>query len=392
MKLAIIRRRYNPYGGAERFIERLTLRLAERNIDTTIITESWSQTGSPSKILKISSQGFSRAGRFRSFQKSVRKSLYKTEHTLGEEPKNHNKKFDLTQSHERIPGVDIFRLGDGLHLSWLRRLQQESGIVKSLWNRFDPYHRAVIEAEHSMARDSNLQFVANSTLVQNELREILGVPDQRISLIHNGIDTQQFCPANSEQKVGARKRISDETGVNITSDTLVVGFVGSGFFRKGVFPLIQACANLKDCVLLICGKDKQSSKANSLIQRLNVTERIALTGPMSDVRPLLWASDIFALPSLYDPSSNAMLEAMSCGLPIITSQGTGMWQEISSSGAGLVCDRSPDSLLHALKLMKTQATRESMSGYARRLAKTFDSNQIADQWLRLYDSILERRS
>jgi len=67
MRLAIIRRRYNPYGGAERFIERLIPRLAQRNIETTILTEQWEKNSAEAKVITVPVSGMGRASRFRSF-------------------------------------------------------------------------------------------------------------------------------------------------------------------------------------------------------------------------------------------------------------------------------------------------------------------------------------
>ena len=71
MKLAIIRRRYNPYGGAERFIERLIPKLGERGIDTYIIAEQWQRESMAAKVITAPVSGVSRRARFQSFQKAV---------------------------------------------------------------------------------------------------------------------------------------------------------------------------------------------------------------------------------------------------------------------------------------------------------------------------------
>jgi len=95
MRLAIIRRRYNPYGGAERFIERLLAHLNKRGIKNTIITEDWSgpNNADGTECLRIQSSGFTRAARFKSFQKSV--------HTVLNQETAAGRQFDLIQSHEQ---------------------------------------------------------------------------------------------------------------------------------------------------------------------------------------------------------------------------------------------------------------------------------------------------
>jgi UDP-glucose:(heptosyl)LPS alpha-1,3-glucosyltransferase len=383
MRLAIIRRRYNPYGGAERFIERLIPRLAQRNIETTILTEQWEKNSAEAKVITVPVSGMSRAARFRSFSTGVSAQLA--------QQAAQGNRFDLIQSHERLLGVDIYRLGDGIHAAWVKRLQQESSGLRALWLGLDSFHRAVMQTESAMARDPNLHFVANSSLVQQELQDLLAVPEDRITLIPNGVDTQRFVPAVASQRESARLQLAQTTGLTITPEAFVIAAVGSGFSRKGMFLLIEACARLKECVLLICGKDKESAKAQSLIARLGAADRIALTGPLEDVRPLLWAADVFALPSLYDPSSNAVLEALSCGVPVVVTQDVGMAWEITDAGAGMLCERSVASLLQALRKSQDLDRLRKMAYQARVFALRYDQGLIIEQWLNFYQSARGRK-
>jgi UDP-glucose:(heptosyl)LPS alpha-1,3-glucosyltransferase len=385
MRLAIIRRRYNPYGGAERFIERVTARLTKRAIETTIIAEDWSGSDKVfgNKHIEVKCSGLSRTSRFVSFQKSVRAVL---DHEAAA-----GRGFDLIQSHERVTGVDIFRLGDGVHAAWVRRLQQESRGLRSLLLNMDSYHRAVIDTERAMARDSKLHYVANSSLVVNELQEYWSVPDSRITLIPNGVDTSFFSPATPIQKEESRQALAKQHSVGITPETLIITVVGSGFSRKGIFQLIEACAKVKNYVLLICGEDKAAGKAKTLIKHLGVESRIALTGPLEDVRPLLWAADIFALPSLYDPSSNAVLEALACGVPVIVTRDVGMAWEITDTDAGTICDRSVASILLALRKCADAGRRQHMAYQARAFALRYDQSQIIEQWLEFYRTMRAQR-
>jgi len=383
MRLAIIRRRYNPYGGAERFIERLIPRLAQRNIDTTILTEQWEKNSAEAKVITVPVSGMSRAARFRSFNSQVTAQLA--------QQSAQGSGFDLIQSHERILGADIYRLGDGVHAAWVSRMQKESSGLRDFWLGMDSFHRAVMQTESAMARDPNLHFVANSSLVQQELEDLLAVPEDRITLIPNGVDTQRFAPAMPSQKASARGELAQATGLVIAPESLVVAVVGSGFSRKGIFLLIEACARLKECVLLICGKDKESGKTQSLIARLGAADRIALTGPLEDVRPLLWAADVFSLPSLYDPSSNAVLEALSCGVPVIVTRDVGMAWEITDADAGLICERSVASLMQALRKCEDADRLRKMAYQARAFALRYDQGLIIEQWLNFYQTLRARK-
>lgn len=393
MRLTIIRRRYNPFGGAERFIEGITPRLAERGIITTIIAEDWRGArgvhggGGTTSVIRVKSSGWTRTARFFSFQKAVQQALAASLQGDGDVLTSPVTKFDLIQSHERLVGADIFRLGDGVHTAWVRRLQREAKGLKSFWLRQDTFHQAVIETERAMAREPKLHYVANSALVRDELQEYLSVPGERITLIPNGVDTKRFVPPLPAQKEETRRLLATQMGIEIAQDAVVVSFVGSGFRRKGVFQLILACVALKNCVLLVCGKDKDANKAKAMIARLGAGDRIVLTGPLQDVRPLLCASDLFALPSLYDPSSNAVLEALSCGLPVVVTKDVGMAQEIAAAQAGTICTRDPESIMQGLRVGFDPAQRQMMSDQARSFALGYDQDRVIDQWLDFYNTL-----
>ncbi|MFM8490336.1 MAG: hypothetical protein ACKN9X_00145, partial [Candidatus Methylopumilus sp.] len=133
MEIAIIRRKFTPFGGAESFILRSSLGLSSLGIKFSIISERWTRNTYASKDirwLEAKAHGFFRFSRFLSFQNSVKKIL----------TENH---FDLVQSHERLTGVDIYRLGDGIHAAWVDRLLKTSLWYKKIWLKIDPYHKKI---------------------------------------------------------------------------------------------------------------------------------------------------------------------------------------------------------------------------------------------------------
>ena len=190
MKIAIIRRKFTPFGGAENFILRTSSRLSSLGIKISIISEQWKRDANNSKNitwLEVKARGFFRFSRFLNFQNAVKKII----------TSNH---FDLIQSHERLTGVDIYRLGDGVHAAWVDRIKKNSAWYKKIWLNFDPYHQKVIRIEKEMAEDSNLFYVANSDLVKNELSKYYNVPMSRIRVIENGIDIRSFHAVSNSKK------------------------------------------------------------------------------------------------------------------------------------------------------------------------------------------------
>jgi UDP-glucose:(heptosyl)LPS alpha-1,3-glucosyltransferase len=88
----------------------------------------------------------------------------------------------------------------------------------------------------------------------------------------------------------------------------------------------------------VAGADKHRRDYARLAARLHVAEHVRLLGPLADVRPLLHAADAFVQPALYDPLPNAALEALACGLPVVTSRKSGAAELIEHARNGWLVD------------------------------------------------------
>ncbi len=328
MKIAIIRQRYNPFGGAERFVERALGALVAEGAEVSLITRSWAgavQSGFHQVSCDPSySRLFGgRVARDRSFAQAARLAMQQGG-------------YDITQSHERIPGCMIFRAGDGVHAAWLVHRSKTLGWLGRLAQRLSGYHRYVLTAEREMFGHPALQAViCNSTMVADEIARFYGVDRSKLHIIYNGVDTAVFHPG-----LAAEFRDSVRREAGIPADAPLLLYVGSGFERKGVPRLLQAFAQMQcqDAHLVIVGADRRLKAMRALAGRLGLTSRAHFTGPLMDVRPWYGAADGFVLPTLYDPCPNAALEALACGLPIVTSTTCGASDWVSSGENGWVVD------------------------------------------------------
>ena len=375
MKIAIIRRKFNPFGGAEKFILRTIQGLSNFNIHTSIIAESWAKNDDVSSLtgqdwIKADATGKSRTSKFLAFQNSVGHIL-----------ETHD--FDLIQSHERLLGADIYRLGDGIHASWVARLASVSPWYTRLWLKIDPYHSAVIRTEKAMANEPHLTYVANSDLVKQELMNWYDVAENRIVLIENGIDGSAFTPASTALKAAEKTKL----GLNPNAPTVV--FVGSGFARKGAFDLLDAVKSLPEFQLVIVGHDKQLAKLKKRVKEYDIGKRVFVTGPQHDVTPFLTAADIFCLPSLYDSFPNAVLEALCCALPVIVTDAVGIADALTKHHAGVVCEKEASSIANALQ--RVWKNKEEMSQNALTLSRNYDLAKASELWLNLYNTLINQK-
>lgn len=373
MRLAVVRKRFNPFGGAERFIVTAAGALIARGVEVTVVTEDWSGGDVPglSRVVVPKAGGLLRSTRLARFQAACENAI----RTGG---------FDLVQTHERLLGADLFRAGDGVHAAWIARLGRERGPLGAALLRLDPMHRLVMATERAMAA-SNMLFVANSELVAGEIRDLLGVPETRLRVIENGVDLDRFRPAEADARAAAR------AAFGLSADVPVVAFVGSGFERKGAFALVEALARpeLREVHALVAGADRQLKKLRQSVERLGLSGRVQILGGIPDPRAVLAAADLFALPSLYDPMPNAALEALACGLPVVTCEGAGIATAVAATGAGAVVDRAPEDL--ASGLARTLARLPEARTAAAALRPSLDLTLAVERWRALYDELLANR-
>lgn len=378
MNIAIVRQRYNPYGGAERFVERALAALAAEGAAITLITRNWD--GAPQQGFRqitcdppYSRLFGGRTGRDRRFTACAQAAM-----AAGG--------FDITQAHERIPGCTIFRAGDGVHAAWLEARARVLSPLQRLAQRLSRYHRYVLGAERAMFAHPALRAViCNSQMVADEISRHYGVDDRKLHVIYNGVDTAVFHPRLADEFRSATRA---QAAIPAAAPMLL--FVGSGFERKGVPQLLRAAAGMRraDARLVIVGADRKLPTMRRLAGRLGLAGRVHFTGPLADVRPWYGAADGFVLPTLYDPGPNAALEALACGLPVVTSTTCGAREWIRPGTNGWVVDAVDEAGLAArLDDLAGLAGDAAGRAAARRSAEPLTLAAMAERLLALYRSL-----
>lgn len=373
VRLAIVRQKYRPDGGAERFISRALEALDDDSLELNIITRSWQGEPKPEWHLHICNpKKWGRISRERGFAVAAR-TCWQQE------------KFDIVQSHERIAGCDIFRAGDGVHRVWLEQRARVVSPVQRLLTQVSRYHRYVMTAEEEMFRSPALKkIICNSLMVKNDIMRCFQVPEEKFAVIYNAIDATRFMPATAEQRQQSREQL------NLPDNAKVFIYVGSGFERKGLKASISALA-ATDAHLLVVGQDKQQSRYENLARSLGCEKRIHFLGVQNNVIPFYHAADSLILPTLYDPFPNVILEAMACGLPVITSFTCGGAEFIVDGKQGFVCDALDVPALTAAAVAIPQRTLDSRMGdLARERVLPCSPQQLATQLHALYQQVLQQ--
>jgi UDP-glucose:(heptosyl)LPS alpha-1,3-glucosyltransferase len=290
--------------------------------------------------------------------------------------------FDLIHSFERTWYQDVFRAGDGCHREWLRRRAIMKGPFQSLADRINPRHRAFLDLENRLFRSERLKKVlANSKQGKAEIIEHYGLPEDQIEVVYNGLDRRRFHPGLADQH---REAVREE--LEMTSDAPMVLMVGSGFERKGLKELIKAMRGV-EAALVAAGKDQPIPYALQA-RDVGIGRRAWFPGPRSDVHRLYGAADLFCLPSWYDPFSNACLEAMAAGLPVVTTDQTGAAEVIENGVNGYVVSFPvvSEELTEKINL-GLELDREKLMAANQKILEPFDWDKNVDQTLAVYQEI-----
>lgn len=293
MKIGLVRRGFSGTGGAEAYLLRLARGLVQAGQEPVLITSAeWPAEKWPGgQIIRL--PGATPAKFARAFAESTFD-------------------VDLTFSLERVPGCDVYRAGDGVHAAWLRRRSQFEPAWKRWFHQFNPKHLALMYLERELFKSARA-VIANSHMVAKEIRHWHDYPLEKIHIVPNGIGTA----LPRQDKAQARAKLG------LAADEYVALFVGTGWERKGLIFAKSAVELLETpATLLVAGRGSPGKYTSP---------RLKFLGPVSDLSTPFSAADVFVLPTVYDPFSNACLEALAAGLPVVTSQANG-FAEIITEG------------------------------------------------------------
>jgi UDP-glucose:(heptosyl)LPS alpha-1,3-glucosyltransferase len=373
LRLAIIRQRYTPHGGAERFVEGALEALLERGVANSLYTRQWPNTRLQ-LIEPVLCNPFyvGRLWRDWSFARAVCGAVA-------------TKAPELVQSYERLLCCDVYRAGDGVHRAWLDEWLRDASAFKRWRVESNFYHRYLLDIERRLFASPWLRAViCNSKMVRDEIHERFGLSLEKLPVIYNAVDSAVFSPELKQHRAGVRQKL----GVPDTATVFLL--VGSGYARKGVATAIQALTQLpSNTYLFVVGRDRSARRYRRLARHLGIARRVVLLGAQDDPRPFYGTADAFVLPTLYDPCPNAALEAMACGLPVVTSTKCGAAELVTENDAGLVCAaRDVDALARHMITLTDAEPRRSLGARAREAVLPLTPAAMTLQLVLLYRDLI----
>lgn len=243
--------------------------------------------------------------------------------------------------------------------------------------------------ERMMNRSKRL--IAVSDFTRKELTQYYSVSASKIRVIHNGVDTKKFRPAQDKRKV---KR---ELGFNPNEPAIVS--VGRLYARKGLFTLIESMPavvkHFPSAKFIVSGKGQsdEMAKLTAHAERLGVLGNIVFTGYFPDAKlPKLYqAADVFAFSTFYEHHPFAVLEALSSQLPVVTTKVGGIPETITNGKDGFLCQpfnaqQFSERILH---LLQHPTEAEEMAHQARQtIERRFDWPIVVKKAISVYREVL----
>jgi UDP-glucose:(heptosyl)LPS alpha-1,3-glucosyltransferase len=274
-------------------------------------------------------------------------------------------------------GQDILYPLGGLHVASaehnLRKYRSPVlGSLAKIAKLLDPAAWAFrrLEQRQYLGPDRPL-IVVNSHMVRRHFEHYYGVPAEAVRVVHSAIDLGRFVETDRPlRRLAVRQKWGIGPGETVGT------FVAMNYRLKGLAPLLRSLRHLRGepFRLLVAGSPK-TRPYQRLARRLGVADRVVFAGFCPDTRDCYFAADFLVHPTFYDPCSLVVLEALACGLPVITSRYNGA-SELFGPAEGFVIDDPHDDvrLAACLRRMLDAGARRGMAEASRRTAAgwTFD--------------------
>lgn len=253
---------------------------------------------------------------------------------------------------------------------------------------FPDFPRPKRKVANRLLMERRDRVIAVGPSVKVALMEYEGIPDRRIDVILNGIDTDRFTPSTE-----TRADVRAELGIE--SDDYLVMMVARLDPIKDHFTAIRACTQAAKTVsnlkLLLVGDGPEREAIEKYITQEGLSHLVQLLGTRSDVPRLLSAADTLLLTSVSEGIPLTIIEAMATGLPVVSTKVGSIAEVIANGSTGFLAEARDHSALaeRLIQLGRSAALRIAMGdqGRARAVAE-FSESQMAERYASLFDELL----
>lgn len=241
--------------------------------------------------------------------------------------------------------------------------------------------------------------IANSNAGVRFQKRTLGIPDQKLFVVHNGVDVTRFAPGKSS-------KVRKELGIE--SDTGVVGMFASFKRQKNHLMLFRAAKRILEShpnTKFFCvGKElhgglqasgQYMAQMKEAMGSMGLSDAVRLLGNRDDVADVYRACDVTVLTSRREGTPNVLLESMACGVPVVATDVADNALIVPHDRAGYVVELDDDESMahHVSGLLGDDVKREQMGREARRWVETeFSVDALMRKTTAIYRQLLQRRT
>lgn len=377
----------NARGGAETSTAEMARCLAQLGCEVTIVHAARTGAGSgaetdsnPARIALLVS-GVTKLARTRRFLAAADAWL-------------RERRFDIVHSIVPCLSCDVYQPRGGTYAETIAQSVALASnplvrTVKRIGRRLNRRQQYLLAVERALLGGANPPFVAavSEYVRRQALRDFPAAPAERIRVVFNGVNA-----APLDESAGAAARSARRAELALDEATPLLLFVAHNFKLKGLGALLHALASLRDATrLVVVGRDRPRAW-RSLARRLGVASRVHLAGAAGDVYSWYAAADLLVHPTWYDPCSRVVLEALCCGLPVVTTACNGAAEAMRPGVHGVVIDTPRDSgaLAAAIAEALNPELRAACRADAGRQREALSMQRHARELLALYSEILGR--
>jgi UDP-glucose:(heptosyl)LPS alpha-1,3-glucosyltransferase len=368
LRIAFVRRGYSRSGGAEAYLKRLADGIVKAGHEVQLVTtNAWPEEQWPFGSIKRLG-GITVIG----FADELEQVLPQLQ-------------CDVLFSLERVWNCDVYRAGDGVHRAWLARRRKFEIPLKQFVRGASRKHRDLLQLEESLFEKRKAgRVIAASQMVVDEITDLYRYPADKIDVVRNGVPLDRF-----RFDPGLREKSRVE--LKLKQDQIALLFAGSGWERKGLLFAIQAMALCKNrkMRLLVAGRG-ETAPYKTMRLRFWREDPVQFLGEVADIVPVHAAADIFILPTIYDPFSNACLEALASGLPVITTSSNGFSEIIEDGVHGSIVDNPANlvGLRDAIRFWSDPSRRDAARPANIERASQFDISKNIAQTLEILTRVV----
>jgi UDP-glucose:(heptosyl)LPS alpha-1,3-glucosyltransferase len=301
----------------------------------------------------------------------------------------------VTVGFDKIAGLDVLYPQGGLYAANveynLRKYRSPLARRLARWLKaLDPSHRSFLALDRFQYQRQPLLVVAISDMVRRHFEHYYQIDPANLRMVRIAIDLDRFDECDRP-----RRRLEWRQHWGLLPEHTVALFAGMNYRLKGLEPLLRAIAYLPAASpfrLLVAG-NPDTAAFERLARRLKIADRVRFVGYCPDMRNAYFAADFFVHPTFYDPCSLVVLEALACGLPVITSRYNGAAEVMHPPREGYVIDdpHNLPQLAGALKELLDPARRAACAQAARRTAAQWTFEHHYRQMLAVFAEAAARK-